>query len=397
MRKFIFVLIVSFMILLPLQSIGFGYHVFEIRTDPQFSFNGVWQFPLSVVYQFNFPVPDFISGSATSLAFRLDNGLDFRTLKQDPETGEILQKVDPRYPERDYMTLFDEFNLVFSQGFLHLDFSDEDLLTFSVLVGGRFENAYEMLGYYSDSSHTEGLFHTTGKNDEGESVILDRTPFGSSFLKGTPELSGERSVFEISLSAGLDINFMKDDNTSLNGVRLSSWIRYSPTWLNWFTDTSDFFLSWNRLDLAWTLFRLPFIDDLSSLSMVLTNSTMYRYLTGEKVPYYIQGGEIWEAEALSTEQVITNSLALTLYGPQLFATDVYPFISAFFDLAYSWGRVLNTDSSRIDGDFAASCGARAELVLFNVARVYYEIGVVALSRNVEDMDLVQRFGFSVGI
>ena len=118
-------------------------------------------------------------------------------------------------------------------------------------------------------------------------------------------------------------------------------------------------------------------------------------MIGEKIPYYIQGGKIWETEASPRENVITNSTALTLYGPQLFAPDVYPYVSAFIDVAYGWGKVLNSDIVLKGGDWVISYGLKAELVLFNVARVYYDIGVV--SDDISDVRFVQRLGFAVGI
>lgn len=391
MKRIIAILSVLLILISSVSAIGFGYHVFKVRTDPNFSI-GSWQFPTSVVYQFNFPVPDFVSGSATSLAFRLDNGLDYRTLRQDPLTGRILQPEDSSFPVRDYITLYDEFNLAFSQGALHMDYTDDDLFTFNILIGGRFENAYEDPMYFFDKEHREGVFHTLNTEED---AIIDRYPFSSSFLPGTPELSGSRSVFELSLSAGIDISFMKDKGTIQNGIKLSSWVRYSPEWLNFFTNTSDFFLWWNRLDIAWTVFDFSLSSDLSLLSLVLTNSTVYRYLTGEKVPYYIQGGEIWEAAALPTVHVITNRTALTLYGPQLFAPDVYPYVSAFLDVALGWGDVLNCDSEHINRDFTASYGIHAELVLFNVADIYYELGI-ANQFGLGDYKFIQRFGVSLG-
>ena len=395
MRKKLAAFILIIMISLPAYCIGFGYHVFKVRTDPSFSI-GNWELPISTLYQFNFPVPDLVKGSATSFSFRLDNGLEYRKLRQDPETGAPINPLNHPYPI-DYMVLYDEFNFALSQGLVHMDFNDEDLITLNVLVGGRFESAFENFDYYSDASHKEGVFHTIGKNEEGESVIADREPFGSSFLPGTPELSGDRTMFEINLSAGIDINLMKDEITSRNGMRLSSWIRVSPSWLNFFSDRSDYLLWWTRLDLAWTLFSIPLSDELSALSMMLSNSTEYRFISGNKVPSYIQGGEIWQAEALSSEHVITNRTELTLFGPQLFAPDVYPYASAFICMAYSFGNVLNSDSLKLDGNLAASYGVRAEVVLFNVARVYYEIGAVSYSDGWGKSNLIQRFGFALGV
>ena len=48
------------------------------------------------------------------------------------------------------------------------------------------------------------------------------------------------------------------------------------------------------------------------------------------------------------------------------------------------------------GDFVISYGVKAELILFNVARVYYDIGVVS-DDNSSDVRFIQRFGFAVGI
>ena len=108
MRKKLAAFILIIMISLPAYCIGFGYHVFKVRTDPSFSI-GSWELPISTLYQFNFPVPDLVKGSATSFSFRLDNGLDYRKLRQDPETGAPINPLNHPYPI-DYMVLYDEFN-----------------------------------------------------------------------------------------------------------------------------------------------------------------------------------------------------------------------------------------------------------------------------------------------
>ena len=50
----------------------------------------------------------------------------------------------------------------------------------------------------------------------------------------------------------------------------------------------------------------------------------------------------------------------------------------------------------MEGDFVISYGVKAELVLFNIARVYYDIGVVSDDIS-SDVRFVQRFGFAVGM
>ena len=84
MKKILLLTILLTILALPAFSIGFGYHILEVRSEPEFA-NGT--FPSSIKYQFNFPVPDFIGGNITELTFRLDNGLIYRSLDQDPVTG----------------------------------------------------------------------------------------------------------------------------------------------------------------------------------------------------------------------------------------------------------------------------------------------------------------------
>ena len=152
-----------------LFAIGFGYHVIEAKAEMDFA-SGI--FPIALNYKFNFPVPDFISGSSTELSFSLDNGLDFRTLRQNPTDGSFYALDEPDYPV-DYMTVYDEFNLSFNQGFA------DNSLTIGVSIDGRFENSYEALDFMEDGDD-QGLFW------DGD---VERFK-GSSFI-GAPELSGD--------------------------------------------------------------------------------------------------------------------------------------------------------------------------------------------------------------
>lgn len=371
-----------------LHAIGFGYHILEIRTTPEFS-KGV--FPSSLVYQFNFPVPDVVRGSKTEFAFRLDNGLEYRTLEQDPDTGGLYQE-DPygkgAFP-RDYTVQFDEFNLFFAQGFVNTDFAGNDLLTLRVSIDGRFENAFERFSWMSSPGETEGTFNVR----PGE----PRFP-GSSWV-GAPELSGDRSAFMISLSAGLDIDYMRDRITRRDGVKLSAGVRYSPSKLQLFGVSADYYAIKCSLDAAWTVFsiRQQGSRDTTWLSMVLDNSTSYSYIEGSMVPYFIQGGSIWEIKGPNTRHVITNRSSITLYGPQINSYDCYPYVMGFLDIGYSFGGLLNTSRPREMSEFFSAAGFRAEFVIFNIASIYYEIGYVTDPVLNGDNEIRQSFGFSLGL
>lgn len=371
-----------------LSAIGFGYHILEIRTTPEFS-KGV--FPSSLVYQFNFPVPDMVRGSKTEFAFRLDNGLEYRTLEQDPDTGDPYQE-DPggkgAFP-RDYTVQFDEFNLFFAQGFVNTQFAGEDLLTLRVSIDGRFENAFERFSWMSNPAETEGTFNKR----PGEPRFPD-----SSWV-GAPELKGDRSAFMISLSAGLDINFMRDRITRRDGVRMSADVRYSPSMLQLFGVSADYYAIKCSLDASWTVFSIGQQGkrDTTWLSLVLDNSTSYSYIKGSKVPYFIQGGSIWEIKGPNTGHVITNRSSVTLYGPQINSYDCYPYVMGFFDIGYSFGELLNSSTPRQMNEFFSAVGFRAEFVIFNIASIYYEIGYVADPVLNGDNGVRQSFGFSLGL
>ena len=370
-----------------LFAIGFGYHIFEVRSTPEF---GEGVFPSSMLYQFNFPFPDLVTGSKTSLAFRLDNGLEYRNLRQNPVNGDLYAITGVDHVT-EYSVLFDEFNLIFSQGVVHSDFSNDDLLTFSFSVDGRFENAYERLSWMDGPNNTERLFYV--KDAKGDWV--DR--FSS--YAAVPELAGDRSSFQTSMSFGLDVNFMKDDITRRNGAKLSSWVRWAPEWMPMTDKTGQYILSWTNLHLAYT--PLSFKQDdprnLSWFSTVIDNSTTYRYITGGKVPQYIQGGDIYGTTSPNSKHVITNRLALTLYGPQINSRDCYISATGFWDIAYSFGSVLNAIDAKNISELSGSVGFRANFMIFNIAEIFYEFGYVYDPVFNEDKYPSHKFGFTIGV
>lgn len=392
-RLFITLLLIS--LTLPLFSIGFGYHILEIRTTPDF---GKGIFPTSLKYQFNFPVPDIVPGSKTIFTFRLDNGLEYRQLRQRPDDGAIYAK-NPEYIvadgfsenfDRIYSVQFDEFNLLFSQGFLHTDFANEDMLTAQVSIDGRFENAFEKLTWLYDANHMEGVFY------KGIGDIR----FENSSWVGAPELIGNRSVFQLSLTFDFEFNMLRDRVTRKDGVKARTSFRYNPSWLQLFGDTTaSFMLSRNEVDAAFTLFAVKQNGrrDTTWISAVIEDNFTYRYIKGTKSPAYIQGGHIWGTQAPNAEHVFTNRLSLTLYGPQINSYDCYPSISGFVDIGFSLGKVLNTSSNEDIKEFAGSVGFNVKFIIFNIVNFYYEFGYVFNPVFSEEKYTKQSFGFSVGI
>ena len=385
MRKLLSIL--SMLILLsPLGAIGFGYHVFEIRTEPEF---GKGVFPASVMYQFNFPVPDFIAGNKTELAFRLDNGLVYRTLRQDPVSGAIMGEDPSSYDfPKEYTVHFDEFNLFFAQGFIDTSFSDNDLLTAFVSIDGRFEMAFERLSWMTNTNETEGVFWDSDGNY--------RFPENAEWI-GAPELSGDRSSLQTSISLGLMFDYMRDTVTMRDGIKGKFVWRFAPEWMLLTDGTASFVLSWNEVQLSKTLFSVPHSDERTWFSIVLDDYLTYRWIYGSKVPQYVQGGDIWGPDVPNARNVITNRIALTFYGPQILSRDTYPSITIFWDMGRALGKVLNSASGESINESVGSYGIRANFVIAGIAEFFYEIGCSYNPVFAEDMFVEQKFGFSVGV
>ncbi len=389
MRKLcVFLLLMLFSF--SLYAIGFGYHVFEVRTEPEFS-EGV--FPTSVMYQFNFPMPDFIDGRRTVLAFRLDNGLMYRYLRQHPDDGSILARSSYTFP-REYTVLFDEFNLFFAQGFGQTREEEKDFFTAFLSIDGRFENAYERLSWLTGPGEMEGVFNTF---EDG--IKTDRFP--SSSWIGAPELSGSRSMFQTSVTTGFILDWLDDEVTRRDGVRFGSYLRLSPEWMPLSTGSASFLVSWNELELSKTLYTAQQSrrSELSWFSVVLDDKITYRYIYGDKVPAYIQGGDIWgRGDVPNTAHVITNRLSLSIYGPQINSRDSYPTITFFWDFGVGLGRVLNRGSVTENiAETVGSYGIKAEFLVFGIIELYYEIGCSYDGAFSEGSYVEQKFGVTVGI
>ena len=380
-------MILMLILSLPLYSIGFGYHVFDIRTEPEF---GKGIFPTSVMYQFNFPVPDLIENCKTEFAFRLDNGLEYRTLRQDPVTGEYFAKKPWAYDyPHEYTVHFDEFNLFFAQGFIDTEFSDNDLLTAFVSIDGRFEMAFERLSWMTDPDSKEGVFW----KENGDYRFPEE-----GLLPGAPELSDDRSMFQTYISFGLNVDYMDDDVTTRDGIKGSTYVRLSPEWMILTDGTGSFVLWETEIHGAYTLFEKPMVSkkDFTWFSLVLDDKLAYRYLHGDRIPQYIMGGELWGPDVPASSSAITNRLSLSLYGPQL-GKDTYPSITIFWDFGLGLGRMLNSSSSMRIAETVASYGIRAEFVIAGIAEFYYEIGCSYDPVFNEDTYVEQRFGFSIGV
>ncbi len=362
-------LLVSLLLILSfnLFAIGFGYQVLDVRTSPNFYNNS---FPLSVRYQFNFPVPDIYPGNTTLCTFRLDNGLDERRLYQNPKDGRFIDDDESLVSEfknpdaRDYTTQFDEFLLVIEQGLF-----GKDLIKLHFSFGGRFEKAFERWDWMFDNKNTEGLFWKA----PGVARYID---VGTWY--GVPELRGDRGVTQTMLNFGLSFNLLQDTNTVRNGIALDVMYRYSPAKIQIFEGddpTADFTAMQVNLSLAATPVKIYQKNgERTNFSIQIGNDASYKYVQGTKVPYYMQGDSIYGTYVPNAEHSFTDETYLAFFGPQLGADDLYAYLKLFHNAGISYGKAMNTKNEIKVAEYSGSVGFRAEFNIYNICRCFYQVG-----------------------
>lgn len=128
---------------------------------------------------------------------------------------------------------------------------------------------------------------------------------------------------------------------------------------------------------------------------------MIFHINGQReksIPYYAQGGAVYEAKAINSEHIITNRVYAELYGPQIYSKDLYPKVVVFNDVAYSFGSILNNTLSEQANDWIVTFGLNAEFNIYNIAKIYYEVGYVYKDLFTEDSKVVKaKIGFSLEV
>ena len=373
-----------------LMAIGFGYHILDARVSHEF---GLGFFPVSVRYQFDFPVPNIISGNDTILSVSFDNGMDHRTLNQHPDSGEFFddnKSEEWYFDERDYIAHFDEFLLIFEQGFLGKTRAEENHLKLHFSFGGRFEMAFERLLWLYDSNSLSGVFW---KNP-------NELRYPDSEWIGQPELAGDRKAFQTFINLGVSVNYLDDNYTIKNGCYFNSYLRYSPKWMPLNDGSADFLLWNNELKLAYTPVAIRQNGkDLTWFSLILASDSLLSYTIGNKVPYYAVDNNIYGAVMPNMELLFSNRTYMEMTGPQICVEDMYPAVSLFHDFAVSSGRTLNSLSDNKSCQIAASLGFNAKFIIYDIFTLFYEVGFIYKEpfNNVGFNQIAGKFGITVEV
>ena len=203
-------------------------------------------------------------------------------------------------------------------------------------------------------------------NDQGLFWDGDNERFpGASFI-GAPELGGDRSVFQTHLSARLELDFMDDQVVRRDGARIESYFKITGPWMPLNDGSADYILSRNTLNISKTLFSVRRESGKSWMSFVFDNDTTYRYIIGDKIPQYLQGGDVWdEVTAPATTHALFHTMA---------------------DMASIQGRYLTTKVSLVSSDFDWNA-PRFYLNDHNEAVPYAKTGL-----REEDFEVFDRYG-----
>jgi|GEM_PF-1237813 hypothetical protein len=356
--------------------------VLGVTMHPDFALN---MFPVAIEAEFSMPGLEFNPGNSTSLTFTMNAGYTPRWLTQDPRTGAFLTWDDTdstllsdnsttfSREQAEYSALFSAWSLALSQGLAYSPITKGDLITATVSFDGRWEQAMERLEASRHADWALGGNLTFSDNSGTRSIF-------SGPLLGTPDLQGNRYMLSTSLNAGITINLQNETNTTLDGIEIEASGLWAPWWLfndlQWFDGTSDYWMLSAALSAGHTLYQKRRSNGYNTVSLVLSDDLSYRWLDGNKIPKFAETGGIWGVSAQNLTHALTNSLKLSVFGPQFIAQDCYPYAYAFLDMGYASGYLNNTGHSLKYSNFMGSTGVHVHLRLFGIFHVFYEIGYI---------------------
>ena len=155
MRRLILI-VISAVMMLPLGAEGevFFSNIINASFLTDFAYS---VFPVSFWGEFGIDNLDFFEDLDSRAVVRVEAGMAQRTLRQDPQTGEIITDHNPGQAEN-YSVVFSDGSVGIDQGLIdNPDPSKPDFLTLSFSVGMRWEQAFASL-YDIQHGNFSGLF-----------------------------------------------------------------------------------------------------------------------------------------------------------------------------------------------------------------------------------------------
>ena len=375
-------------------AIGIDTSITSIKMQPDF-----WAglFPSVVSYMYNVTGIQFIEGHETTIGLELETGTLARNFNRVPETGELLSslpeieygydeetgEVYPIYSDDEdirarqelaneydsYDTLYAGFNLTVSQGFGQSSHGDGDLFKLSAGVKGRWEISVNPILDYGERSGMPFYWYPYFNGDKK-----------ADYLIGTPDLSGNRQLFDIAFYVAGDLKNLFRSVASAEGANVYLEMMYSPKFTNTSYEIggrSEFFKLLLNSSQSFMLKASKDEKGDNIWSLGLSNAIAFRYLTGSAVPAYAETLNLplgWYTPE-NTKFIVEDIIKLEYYGRQFFKYFV-PKLSVFVDLSYNWGELNNNSLGQSLNTFCGSAGIHVELMIGGNISIYYEMGRV---------------------
>lgn len=345
----------------------------EVNSIGQSSYVGKGIFPVRSSITFDVYDFNFIEDYPTTMKFNINGGYSTRSIIQDPITGLVKWcdnfKDNPdagTYLDNDdydsYGIIYSGWEMKFSQ-LLPISEKLPGKLTTWISTAGHYEQAIDLLQIYQDPDpyQNDTIFNQ---------LFLD----ANKTFVGNPDLSGDHYSENFSLRLGFIYTQKIFNKISLN-LNLNNY--YSPYWFynNNSDDNSNFsyYKFKPTLSLSKTIYNIKYNDLFNGskfrlFSIKWSNTTSYRYITGESIPKYMVDYDN------NLRHAIQNNLSLYLYGPQIIAKDTYPYIRLYYYADYKWGELNNCNYDEYNsGEFSHSLRATIEFRLIGIIHFQYKL------------------------
>ena len=354
MRRLILI-VISAVMMLPLGAEGevFFSNIINASFLTDFAYS---VFPVSFWGEFGIDNLDFFEDLDSRAVVRVEAGMAQRTLRQDPQTGEIITDHNPGQAEN-YSVVFSDGSVGIDQGLIdNPDPSKPDFLTLSFSVGMRWEQAFASL-YDIQHGNFSGLF---GNKDYFPDSAGGNFP-------GTPELSG--NLYALSNYVNLSLIFRNLDNHYLypEGYNFSASITPAPWWLfndlPMFETRTDYYrmiysASWKHTILSQ---NQKARSDMNLYSLVVDFNMTCQFLFGSAVPRHAYSVSFRTKEIPPRAFMTDAYAAVILNGPEFLTKGTYPELIVFIENALSAGDVLNSTMESDSVKFYGTLGARLRL------------------------------------
>ena len=364
MRKIALTILIA-LVLCPLNAEVFYSSIINASYLSDFAMSA---FPVSFWGEFGIDDLGLVENLNTKALVRVEAGMAQRTLRQWPETGEIISNPAE---QRQYSAVFSEGLVGFEQGLIdNPEEGKPDFLKFSVLVGVRWEQAFASLEDIQSGNYG-GVFSEPGYFSPSGEVI------------GVPELNGNKYSLSNSITLGIDFNNLDHHYLMPEGYNFSFdfimgpwWLLNSPTIFNT-SSTIDYWKILYTASYSHTFFQKDQEDaDMNLYSLYMDFNLGCQLMFGEAIPQHEMSVDFRDKD-IPPRPFITDVVAsLTLVGPEFLAVGTYPAVTVIMENALAAGRLLNSTSEEIEIGFYGTIGARFDLYILRMFRafvgVYYD-------------------------